>query len=50
MVWCDSRLGRPRRISDENIKMAGYAPDIDLLQVTDSWKYRVKTASDLRVP
>jgi hypothetical protein len=48
--WCDSRHGRPRRSSNDNIKMAGFALDIDLLQVTDYWQYRVNTASDLRVP
>lgn len=49
-VWCDSRHGRPRRSSDDNIKMTGFARDIDLLQATDYWQYGVKTASDLRVP
>ena len=49
-VWCDSRHGRPRPSSDGNIKMTGFAHDINLLQATDYWQYRVKTASDLRVP
>jgi hypothetical protein len=50
IVWCNSRRGRSRYSSDDNIKVAGFALDIDLSQVTDYWQYRVNTSSDLRVP